>query len=63
MILQLFLNTSKWTRNKAKHFNYFSNTIIREQNINFISDLILDKVKPYYSVFKINAAWMLSKKR
>lgn len=44
-------------------FNYFSNTIIREQNINFISDLILDKVKPYYSVFKINAAaWMLSKK-
>lgn len=44
-------------------FNYFSNTIIKEQNINFISDLILDKVKPYYTVFKINAAaWMLSKK-
>lgn len=44
-------------------YNYFSQTVLIENNIEYISDLILNRTKPYYTVFKINAAaWMLSRK-
>lgn len=44
-------------------YNYFSQTVLIENNIEYVSDLILNRTKPYYSVFKINAAaWMLSRK-
>lgn len=44
-------------------YNYFIKIVINEVNIEYVSDLILKKIKPYYPVFKINAAaWMLSRK-
>jgi len=44
-------------------YNYFTKIVIDEINREYVSDLILDKIKPYYSVFKINAAaWLLSRK-
>jgi GT2 family glycosyltransferase len=44
-------------------YNYFSQTILSEYNIEYVSDLILNRTKPYYTVFKINgAAWVLSRK-
>lgn len=43
-------------------YNYFVKVVINEMNREYISDLILNKIKPYYTVFKINAAaWMLSR--
>lgn len=44
-------------------YNYFETIVIDEHNRKYVSDLMLDKIKPYYTVFKINAAaWMLSRK-
>lgn len=44
-------------------YSYFVKVVINEINREYVSDLILDKQKPYYTVFKINAAaWMLSRK-
>lgn len=44
-------------------YNYFVYSVINDYNLNFVSDLILNSLKPYYCVAKINAAaWMISKK-
>ncbi|WP_159730218.1 glycosyltransferase family 2 protein [Sphingobacterium sp. 18053] len=43
-------------------FNYFSYSVLNTSNIDYVSDLILNNLKDYYSVPKINAAaWMLTK--
>lgn len=42
---------------------YFYSTVSEERNVEFVSDLVLKCLKPYYSVSLINAAaWMLSRK-
>ncbi|MDD2494357.1 MAG: glycosyltransferase family 2 protein [Tissierellia bacterium] len=43
--------------------NYFAYTVLNTQNIEFVSDLILKSLKPYYLATRINAAaWMLPRK-
>ena len=43
--------------------NYFVYTVMNTQNIEFVSDLILKSLKPYYLATRINAAaWMLPRK-
>ncbi|MEA4821997.1 MAG: glycosyltransferase family 2 protein [Erysipelotrichales bacterium] len=44
-------------------YGFFNKIVIDEKNREFVSDLILDEIKPYYTVFNINAAaWMISRK-
>ncbi len=44
-------------------YNFYRKVIIKEDNIQYVSDAILDNQKNYYPVFKINAAaWMLSRR-
>lgn len=43
-------------------YNYFSYTVLSEANIEYVSDLILNNLKPFYTISKVNAAaWMLSR--
>lgn len=44
-------------------YNYFMYCVMVDSNIEYVSDLIINTLKPYYTVSKINAAaWMLSRK-
>ena len=44
-------------------YSYFVKIVIEELNREYVSDLIIGEIKPYYTVFSINAAaWMLSRK-
>lgn len=44
-------------------YNFYRKIIVDEDNRDYVSDLMLGKVKGYYPVFKINAAaWMISRR-
>lgn len=44
-------------------WGYFTKIIVDETHLDYLSDLELGKTKPFYPVFKINAAaWMLSRR-
>lgn len=44
-------------------YSYFVKIVVDEVNVDYISDMFNQSLKPYYSVEKINAAaWMLSRK-
>lgn len=41
---------------------FFSKIVFDEKNVEYVSDLELGTIKPYYKVYKVNAAaWMLSR--
>lgn len=42
--------------------NFFESIVVQESNNNYVSDMMLNRQKEYYEVFKVNAAaWMLSR--
>lgn len=44
-------------------YSYFVKTVVTECNRTYVADMMLDRMKPYYTCFKINAAaWMLSRR-
>lgn len=44
-------------------YNYYQKVVTKENNIQYVSDVILGNQKEFYPVFKINAAaWMLSRR-
>ena len=44
-------------------YNYFQKVVMNENNLRYVSDVILGNQEEYYPVFKINAAaWMLSRR-
>lgn len=44
-------------------YGFFSLTVLVEKNIDYVSDLSQNNIKPFYNVSKINAAaWMLSRR-
>lgn len=50
-------------KKKCMDYGYFAATVIQENNLSFVSDLMLETLKSYYKVSYINAAaWMISRR-